>query len=233
MRIGEPEIPMVKAIETIHNGCRFRSRLEARWSIFFETLGIDYQYELQGYDFDGIYYLPDFWLPVHQCWIEIKGPEPTGDELRKAHLLSLHTGKPIFIFFGDAWLPSQQKHGGAYRCSKTKWKQGYYWYECPNCKRVGLAATDEGGHFSCQCTPTIARYSGYNDNSHRLHIAYSAARQARFEHGEQGTQSLKPESQNRLTTQKLMFLCFLAMPKSINSLFKTKAMRHTSGASTV
>ena len=62
---------MIKAIETAYNGCRFRSRSEARWAIFFDTLGIQYQYEKEGYDFDGIRYLPDFWLPDYGCWIEV------------------------------------------------------------------------------------------------------------------------------------------------------------------
>lgn len=30
----------IKAIETSYAGCRFRSRLEARWAVFFDTLGI-------------------------------------------------------------------------------------------------------------------------------------------------------------------------------------------------
>jgi hypothetical protein len=37
----------IKPIETRYNGYRFRSRLEARWAVFFDTLGIEYQYELE------------------------------------------------------------------------------------------------------------------------------------------------------------------------------------------
>ena len=32
----------MKAIETEYNGYRFRSRLEARWAVFFDALGIEY-----------------------------------------------------------------------------------------------------------------------------------------------------------------------------------------------
>lgn len=35
----------IKPIETIYNGYRFRSRLEARWAVFFDALGVEYQYE--------------------------------------------------------------------------------------------------------------------------------------------------------------------------------------------
>ena len=38
----------IKAIETVYKGYRFRSRLEARWAVFFDALGIHYRYELEG-----------------------------------------------------------------------------------------------------------------------------------------------------------------------------------------
>ena len=63
----------IKAIETYYNGYRFRSRLEARWAVFFDTLGIEYQYEPEGYELnDGTRYLPDFYLPDFQCFAEVK-----------------------------------------------------------------------------------------------------------------------------------------------------------------
>ncbi len=52
-----------KIIETIYNGHLFRSRLEARWAVFFDRLGIVWEYEYEGFNLDGVKYLPDFWLP--------------------------------------------------------------------------------------------------------------------------------------------------------------------------
>jgi hypothetical protein len=67
----------VKAIETAYRGYRFRSRLEARWAVFFDALRIRWEYEQQGYEFDGVRYLPDFWLPDQKAFVEIKpGPAP-------------------------------------------------------------------------------------------------------------------------------------------------------------
>lgn len=63
---------MIKPIETKYNGYRFRSRLEARWAVFFDALKIRYQYEVEGFDIDGVRYLPDFYLPDHNVWLEIK-----------------------------------------------------------------------------------------------------------------------------------------------------------------
>lgn len=76
---------MIKAIETRYKGYRFRSRLEARWAVFFDALGIEYQYEPQGFEKENphgepLRYLPDFLLPKTGTWVEVKG----SDELLKA-----------------------------------------------------------------------------------------------------------------------------------------------------
>ncbi len=92
---------MIKAIETIYNGYRFRSRIEARWAVFFDTLGIPYEYEKEGYDLEGTWYLPDFWLPELGCWVEIKGEQPTEAECLKAKLLASATQKSVFILWGN------------------------------------------------------------------------------------------------------------------------------------
>lgn len=66
----------IKAIETEYNGYKFRSRLEARWAVFFDTLGIKYEYEPEGYyGFDDTKYLPDFRLRIgnENVFAEVKG----------------------------------------------------------------------------------------------------------------------------------------------------------------
>lgn len=63
----------IKPIETYYNGYRFRSRLEARWAVFFDEVGIEYEYEMEGYTFNkNVYYLPDFYLPSLKTFVEIK-----------------------------------------------------------------------------------------------------------------------------------------------------------------
>jgi hypothetical protein len=54
----------VKAIETAYKGYRFRSRLEARWAVFFDALGIVWEYEKEGFELPSGRYLPDFWIPI-------------------------------------------------------------------------------------------------------------------------------------------------------------------------
>lgn len=64
----------ITAIETRYAGHLFRSRLEARWAVFFDRLGIAWEYEPQGYVLgNGESYLPDFWLPGLHLWVEVKG----------------------------------------------------------------------------------------------------------------------------------------------------------------
>lgn len=63
----------VTPLETRYNGYRFRSRLEARWAVFFDRLSIRYQYEPEGFRLPGIGgYLPDFFLPDQNTFVEIK-----------------------------------------------------------------------------------------------------------------------------------------------------------------
>lgn len=91
----------MKAIETKYKGYRFRSRLEARWAVFFDALGLQWEYEPQGFDLGfGELYLPDFWLPDLGAWIEIKGKQPTKFEIRKVEKLAFGTGNTVVLAVG-------------------------------------------------------------------------------------------------------------------------------------
>ena len=62
-------------IETSYAGHRMRSRLEARWAVVFDRLGLHWLYEPQGYTVgpEATPYLPDFYLPDLRLWAEVKG----------------------------------------------------------------------------------------------------------------------------------------------------------------
>lgn len=102
----------MKPIETFYGGYRFRSRLEARWAVFFDAVQVGYRYEEDGYDLDGVWYLPDFWLPGLDCWVEIKPKWPTELERQKAQYLSWALEKNVYIFYGDVWTPDPLKGRG-------------------------------------------------------------------------------------------------------------------------
>lgn len=73
-----------KIIETPYNGIYYASRTEARWAAYFDHMGINYISEFNAFEIDLEYdddlkefdtdlYLPDFYLPDLQCYVEVKG----------------------------------------------------------------------------------------------------------------------------------------------------------------
>ena len=81
---GEAKVEKsIKPIETKYNGFRFRSRLEARWAVFFDMIGLKYEYEVEGFEMNGIRYLPGFYIPSLDRWFEIKGKPLSVYEMKK------------------------------------------------------------------------------------------------------------------------------------------------------
>lgn len=71
----------MKPIETKYKGYKFRSRLEARWAVFFDSLNVKWEYESKYFDLDDLgYYLPDFYLSDYEMFVEIK---PTGASFQR------------------------------------------------------------------------------------------------------------------------------------------------------
>lgn len=99
----------VKPIETKYNGYKFRSRLEARWAVFFDEIHTEYNYETEGFSlyYHGKY-LPDFHLPKYNCFFEIK-PSFTVDAarqglantLKKPIELSIMKNCFVYVVMGD------------------------------------------------------------------------------------------------------------------------------------
>jgi hypothetical protein len=97
-----------RAIETEYKGHLFRSRLEARWAVFFDECEINWKYETEGYEtwtykqeehqgqsaefVDKVYrYLPDFYLPEIECFVEVKGdPKALWKERARMHAILQH-----------------------------------------------------------------------------------------------------------------------------------------------
>lgn len=101
----------IKPIETEYKGYRFRSRLEARWAVFFDAIGADWEYEPEGYNLPGEQrYLPDFLIHnvkgriEGDLYIEVKGV------LSKSDLRKIET-------FAGKYCP----------------REGSSWYACDNC----------------------------------------------------------------------------------------------------
>lgn len=125
----------LQAIETRYRGFRFRSRLEARWAVFFDALGVEWEYEPQGYRLsDGTQYLPDFRAVSPQglaTWYEVK--PPGGDATSKMPAFQrAYPGDPTTSFITLA--------GDPYALVVDRKSQ---WAVCPRC---GLVARHAYGH---------------------------------------------------------------------------------------
>ena len=69
----------IEALPTKYNGVEYRSRTEARWAVFFDSLNITHSYEDRLLDLsDGSKYLPDFYLDEFDAFLEVK---PNSDQI--------------------------------------------------------------------------------------------------------------------------------------------------------
>lgn len=105
----------IRAIPTHYNGWHFRSRTEARWAVFMDTLGVEYVYEPEAFELatieetragpastETVRYLPDFWLPGLDSYLEIKPTYAEAEEalIFKVSRLALATGKRCYVQWG-------------------------------------------------------------------------------------------------------------------------------------
>ncbi len=176
-----------KPLDTRYKGYLFRSRLEARWAVFYDALHLNWIYEMEGFDLGGgLTYLPDFFFPDLKIWIEIKAQRPTKVEMTKVERLAKLSGQRVYIFFGvipyyngvhleqtfdSAWV--YYPHGG--------WDGDYWWCECPTCHQLGIefeGAEDRICREKCKGAPPFTIPISFS-------AAYQKARSARFEHGAQ------------------------------------------------
>ncbi|MBA2684153.1 MAG: hypothetical protein H0U66_06660 [Gemmatimonadaceae bacterium] len=88
------------ALETEYHQTRFRSRLEAHWAVYFDHCGIAWDYEPQGYDLGGVWYLPDFWLPQVGMWAEVKPVSLNEREMEKAQRLATASHRAVLLLVG-------------------------------------------------------------------------------------------------------------------------------------
>lgn len=162
-----------KPIETKYKGYRFRSRLEARWAVYFDSLRIDWEYEKEGFHLPSGMYLPDFWLPQVSMWAEVKHGEFSLQENRLCQELSAATGMRVLKLDGT---PSLK----------------FYWAVLPN----GLGGDGYDSEVDCLLDASYLHEGRFYvcpgcepdefDFDEDVLRAVNAARSARFEFGECG-----------------------------------------------
>jgi hypothetical protein len=174
---------MIQPIDTNYNGYRFRSRLEARWAIFFDCVGLNYGYEVEGFEFNGRRYLPDFYLPLTRCFVEVKpvrSSEDNPDMVRALILQSLMqaNGVVVHILCGNPWKDEYTFIRPATGGEFTHCRFGIQPYSRALCfiaqDGTGWGALSDGSN---DCWP--------HDDDAILDKAFKVARSARFEHNEE------------------------------------------------
>jgi hypothetical protein len=89
---------MIQTIPTTYNGIKYRSRLEARWAVFFNELGIKHRYEFEGFSLENKeYYLPDFYLPDYSIYCEVKPNFEEVDKNKKTFVNFSKTGQWLLL----------------------------------------------------------------------------------------------------------------------------------------
>jgi hypothetical protein len=135
-----------------YNGYYFRSRLEMRWALFFESLNIDYVYEPRTFHLsNGKRYTPDFWIPRIKAWLEIKANQLYEDEREKAILLHqfVHRryGHRVFVVYGYCRHPfikkreRFRKQGGRileFHPGVDQYTDECCWVKCDQCQRINI-----------------------------------------------------------------------------------------------
>jgi len=184
-----------RAIETRYKGYRFRSRLEARWAVFFDALGLKWEYEPEGFELKSGRYLPDFYLPDHKVWVEVKPGKSTPLEEIKARDLMEARNEPVFLTGG---LPGEEgklfysytQIGGEFN-SLTLTAAFGFCEDNGNTSPIGFVALGGVPHYIDHDHDGSLVLIGCTDMKERksidlLRTAIEAARGARFEFGESG-----------------------------------------------
>lgn len=127
----------IKAIETEYNGYRFRSRLEARWAVFFDAMGIKYEYEPEGYEYwetedSSLRWLPDFRLPEeNNLLVEVKGSDKAlaNDSERLALAVDYHNtpASDGLLILGNVPGPADVGWGKIPVFSYLSWHKGVHY----------------------------------------------------------------------------------------------------------
>jgi hypothetical protein len=171
----------IKAIETIYRGYRMRSRLEARWAVYFDAIGVEWEYEIEGFETEGGKYLPDFWLKTVDMWAEVKAKPFNPAEIEKANSLVAGSKRPLLMLVGT---PAFKKYQISYMCSEEHQLGG----------DIVIPAQDHVEYRSCLLSSRLLsseRRFVWNASDSELPDpvalrAVEAARSARFEFGEHG-----------------------------------------------
>lgn len=142
----------IRPIETEYNGYLFRSRLEARWAVFFDAMGIRYEYEPDGFDLgDSVWYLPDFYLPQINggVYVEVKG-DMRDEDRTKIEKFADSGEAPLYVLGG---IPTQSELDDDDVYGYVDKYAGCFWHYFPTVDEASGKARSRGDwpYLFCVC----------------------------------------------------------------------------------
>ncbi|MBW2672037.1 MAG: hypothetical protein JRD89_01310 [Deltaproteobacteria bacterium] len=132
----------LKPIPETYNGVKFKSKLEAAWAKWLDEQGFIWAYEPFGFNIDGTWYLPDFWLPEVNTIIEVKGALQGLDKTFKLYKKIKESNSDCLLLLGGAPVPAlyniegeldRYYLGRCSKCGKTWICTSYGSYHCRAC----------------------------------------------------------------------------------------------------
>lgn len=173
----------IAPIETVYQGYKFRSKLEARWALFFDLVSVAWDYEPDGYDLGALgWYLPDFYLSDFDTFIEIK--PKTGDKEKvtaQLKALTALTGSAAWGLFGDPydhqWLYLHLSTGENTDFGGRIKPAG--WHDEFSGMQISFVRLNDGEIRPCPSNGEEKEWMAFGNKKEKLE-----ARQARFDHGQ-------------------------------------------------
>lgn len=175
----------MKSLPSEFEGVLYRSRMEARWAVFMRTCGVPFEYEVEGFNLGGgLKYLPDFYLPFQDSFMEVKSPVCDPADWNKIHRLSNESGKNIFVFTQNPHPPSLENwyknESSATIIMPDAQDEHYIWCECPACGKCGITF-DGPDRLPCKCKKDHSQWCNPDYSTVNLFIAYRASAGQRFD----------------------------------------------------
>ena len=78
----------------------FRSLVVAQWAVFFDSMGIKYEYKKEKYQLEGSAFVPDFWLPQVSMWAEVGDGVLSEADCQKCQQLCNISGERCLLLEG-------------------------------------------------------------------------------------------------------------------------------------
>ena len=195
----------IKPIETKYNGFRFRSRLEARWAIFFDMIGLKYEYEVEGFEMNGIRYLPDFYIPSLDRWFEIKAKPLSEYEMKKCEEFCFNKDNENIKFSVLVGSPEAVKIDAVAGIMEYVWE----WPSEKYSDNVRFLAPEELSEKEYYSRFMRGLWVVPDVTEEELATAAVAAREARFEFGERPVTQKENSKEDGGAVKNCIAKCFL------------------------